>query len=200
MTSATIGSTRSHSKKASRWSRAYPTPSASPESATVHQRIAAASGAMRSCWPFWPIPPTPNTPNGPTGSAKSSTRTSSIWNTPTPCSPPSSPKNKRHHSLRHLRMKSDFETPLEARLYAAIDPAVLSGQPLVRHAVRGRRFGAQAAKLVLLVFLEVAFEPFDMRVALEGEHVRGHTVEEHAVVADDDSAAGIGFERVFQRA
>src|SRR6266567_4816580 len=95
MTSATIGSTRSHSKKASQWSRAYPTPSASPESATVHQRIAAASGAMRSCWPFWPIPPTPNTPNGSTGSARSSTRTSSICNTPTPCSPPGSPKNSR---------------------------------------------------------------------------------------------------------
>nr|WP_292386919.1 hypothetical protein [Mesorhizobium sp.] len=59
ITSATIGSTRSHSKKASRSSRAYPTPSASLESATVHQRIAAASGAMRSCWPFWPIPPNP---------------------------------------------------------------------------------------------------------------------------------------------
>src|SRR4051794_14911563 len=51
MTSATIGSTRSHSKKASRWSRAYHTPSASLESATVRQRIAAVSGAMRRCWP-----------------------------------------------------------------------------------------------------------------------------------------------------
>ena len=47
----TIGSTRSHSKKASRWSRAYHTPSASLETATVRQRIAAVSGVMRRCWP-----------------------------------------------------------------------------------------------------------------------------------------------------
>jgi len=38
-----------------------------------------------------------------------------------------------------------------------------------------------------------------MRVALEGEHVGRHAVEERAVVADDDRAAGIGFQRVFQR-
>jgi hypothetical protein len=48
---------------------------------------------------------------------------------------------------------------------------------------------------------QVALEPFDVAVALEGEDVGGDAVEEPAVVADDDGAAGevldVGFEFYF---
>ena len=60
------------------------------------------------------------------------------------------------------------------------------------------RVGAEAADLVGLVFLEVALEPLDMALALEGEHVGGKAVEEHAVMRDDDRAAGIVLERVLE--
>src|ERR1700733_12232698 len=49
---------------------------------------------------------------------------------------------------------------------------------------------AEAALLVFLVIGEIALEPFDVAVAFEGQHVRGDAVEEEAVVADDDGAAG----------
>ena len=70
----------------------------------------------------------------------------------------------------------------------------------MRHPMWLRRLRTQPPQLVLLVFLEIALEPFDMGVALEGEHVGRHAVEEHAVVRDDHRAAGIGFERVLKRA
>ena len=47
----------------------------------------------------------------------------------------------------------------------------------------------EAAHLVFLIVLEVAFEPFDMAVAFEGQDVRGDAIEEPAIVADDDGAA-----------
>src|SRR5690606_34479649 len=47
---------------------------------------------------------------------------------------------------------------------------------------------AEAALLVLLVGLEVALEPFDVAVALEGEDVGGEAVQEPAVVADHHGA------------
>ena len=50
--------------------------------------------------------------------------------------------------------------------------------------------GAQAPLLVHLIVLEIALEPFDMAVVLEGEDVGGDAVEEPAVMADDDGAAG----------
>ena len=59
---------------------------------------------------------------------------------------------------------------------------------------------AEPAHLVLLVILEVAFEPFDMAVAFEGQDVGGDAVEEPAVMADDDGAAGEILQRLFQRA
>ena len=65
--------------------------------------------------------------------------------------------------------------------------------------MRIERIGTETANLVLLVILEIAFEPFNMAVALKGENMRGETVEEHTIVADDHSAAGIAFERVFER-
>jgi len=56
--------------------------------------------------------------------------------------------------------------------------------------MRNDRVRAQPPHLVLLVVLEVALEPLDVTVALEGEDVGGDAVEEPAVVADDDGAAG----------
>src|SRR5437588_11600038 len=61
---------------------------------------------------------------------------------------------------------------------------------LVLDPVRDGGIDAQAPLLVLLVVLEISLEPFDVAFALEGQHVGGDTVEEPAVVADDDRAAG----------
>ena len=51
-----------------------------------------------------------------------------------------------------------------------------------------------------LVVLVVAFEPDDLAVALEGQHVRGDAIEEPAIVADDDGAAGEVEQRLLERA
>ena len=48
----------------------------------------------------------------------------------------------------------------------------LPRQPLIRHPVRVERVGAHAAHLVLLVIFEIALEPFDVAVALEGMDAR----------------------------
>ena len=56
--------------------------------------------------------------------------------------------------------------------------------------LRFQRVGAQSPPFVFLVILEVALEPFDMGFAFEGEDVGAEAVEEEAVVADDDGAAG----------
>ncbi len=61
-------------------------------------------------------------------------------------------------------------------------------------------FLPQPAHLVGLVVLEVALEPFDVAVALEGEDVGGDAVEEPAVVADDHGAAGEILQRLLERA
>ena len=49
-------------------------------------------------------------------------------------------------------------------------------------------------------FAEVAFEKRHLAVAFEGQDVGGDAVEEPAVVADDDGAAGEVFQRFFERA
>jgi hypothetical protein len=50
--------------------------------------------------------------------------------------------------------------------------------------VRNDAVLAQPSHLVLLVILEIALEPFDVAVALEGQDVRRDAVKEPAVVAD----------------
>src|SRR5262245_60025873 len=60
--------------------------------------------------------------------------------------------------------------------------------------------GSEPAHLVLLVVLEVALEPLDVAIALERQNVRGDAVEEPAIVADDDRAAGEILERLLERA
>ncbi len=71
---------------------------------------------------------------------------------------------------------------------------------LVLHPVRNDRVLAEPAHLVLFIILEVALEPFDVAVALERQDMRRDAVEEPAIVADDDGAAGEILQRFFQRA
>src|SRR3954471_3151787 len=73
-------------------------------------------------------------------------------------------------------------------------------QLLVLHPMRDDAVLPQPAHLVLFIVLEIALEPFDMAVALERQDMRGDAVEEPAVVADDDGAAGKFLQRLFQRA
>ena len=61
-------------------------------------------------------------------------------------------------------------------------------------------FFAQAAFLVGFVFLVVPREEYYLRVALEGEDMRGDAVEEPAVVADHQHATGEFQQGVFQGA
>src|SRR5215470_9135533 len=74
----------------------------------------------------------------------------------------------------------------------------LAGELLVLDPMRDRGVGSEPAHLVLLVVLVVALEPLDVAIALEGEDVGGDAVEEPAVVADDDGAAGEVFQRFLQ--
>ena len=59
--------------------------------------------------------------------------------------------------------------------------------------------GAEAAALIGLISLIIALEPFDMAITLKGQDMRGQTVEEPAIMADDHRAAGEIHQRLFQR-
>ena len=69
-------------------------------------------------------------------------------------------------------------------------------------AVRAGRILAETGDAVLLIGLEVAFEPVPVGRILVGalpcEDVRGHTVEEPTVVGDHHGAAREGEQRVFE--
>ena len=65
--------------------------------------------------------------------------------------------------------------------------------------MRNHAVDPQPPLLVFLVIGEVALEPLDMAVVLEGEHVGGDAVEEKAIVADDHGAAGEVEQRLFER-
>ena len=86
------------------------------------------------------------------------------------------------------------------KLQAFLRLSALPRQLLVLQPVRDDRILPQPSHLVLFVILEIAFEPFDMAVVLEGQHVGGDAVEEPAVMADDHGAAGKILQRLFQRA
>src|SRR3546814_674358 len=64
--------------------------------------------------------------------------------------------------------------------------------------MRARLIVAEAADLVLFIGFEIAFEPFDMAVALEREDVRREAIEEEAVMADDHRAAREILQRLFE--
>src|SRR6476661_7921719 len=59
--------------------------------------------------------------------------------------------------------------------------------------------GAETTMPVGFVVLVVAFEPHDLAVAFEREHVRGDAIEKPAIVADDDGAAGKRQQRFLER-
>src|SRR3954449_7858740 len=64
----------------------------------------------------------------------------------------------------------------------------VAGELAVRRPVRTGGLDAEPLDFVLLVVLEVALEPEPLRVALVGEDVRRHPVQEPPVVADHDGA------------
>src|SRR4051812_20497221 len=74
----------------------------------------------------------------------------------------------------------------------------VAGELPVGGPVRTRRLGAEPLDLVLLVVGEVALEPEPLALALVGEDVGGHAVEEPPVVADHHGAAGELQERALQ--
>src|SRR6266700_7335193 len=123
------------------------------------------------------------------------------------CRPTSWSRNSARGRSRDFgcaNQSSSFTMRFPARAAFSTDSAISEvGSPcqlLVLHAMRDDGVLPQPAHLVLLVVLEVAFEPFDVAVVLEGQDVGGDAVEEPAVVADDDGAAGEILQRLFQRA
>src|SRR5215211_3862051 len=86
------------------------------------------------------------------------------------------------------------ETPKRLDLFTSSRPDEL----LVRDPVRAVGLGAEALVAVLLVGLEVALEPDDLRVTLEGEHGRFDAVQEPAVVGDHYGAAGERQQRLLE--
>src|SRR5688500_692229 len=66
-------------------------------------------------------------------------------------------------------------------------------------AVRLIRVRAEPPLAIGFVVLVIALEPDDLAVALEREDVRGDAVEEPAVVADHDGAAGKRQQPLFER-
>ncbi len=68
------------------------------------------------------------------------------------------------------------------------------------HPLRLQRIIPKPPLLILLIILKVPLEPLDMGLAFEGQDVCADAVEEEAVVADDDGAAGEVDEGVLQSA
>ena len=84
--------------------------------------------------------------------------------------------------------------------YAAVSrAALLLHQGLVFDAVRLVGERSQPALPVCLIILIVPLKPDYLRISFKGQNVRGDPVEEPAVVADDNCAAGKGQERIFER-
>src|SRR3954449_5464804 len=73
-------------------------------------------------------------------------------------------------------------------------------QLLVLYPVRDDGVLTQPAHLVLFIILEIAFEPFDMALAFEGQNMRRDTVKEPAIMADDHGATGEILQSLFERA
>jgi hypothetical protein len=65
--------------------------------------------------------------------------------------------------------------------------------------VRTRGFVAKAGNLVFFIGFKVALKPFDMAVAFKSQYMRGQSVKEEAVMADDHGATSEAFKRFFKR-
>src|SRR6516164_3005107 len=96
-----------------------------------------------------------------------------------------------------IRSSAAFKAPKAPKVWTFPRSAT---ELLVLDAVRDCRIRSQPPHLVLLVVLEIALEPFDVAFALERQDMGCNAVEEPAVMADDDGAAGKILERLFQRA
>src|SRR4026208_445973 len=113
-----------------------------------------------------------------------------------PAKPPRAHRRSPHATFLHA-------TPLLANPICPPDagpPGSLAPlEPLELDPVRLHRRVAEAALLAPLVGGEIALEPLHVAVALEGQDVGGHAVEEEAVVADDHGAAGEVLQRRLPR-
>src|SRR6478735_8682870 len=91
-------------------------------------------------------------------------------------------------------------TAMHTRLMTRVAMMVraLPRQRLVLDPVRLIGAGAELLVPPRLVLAEVPFEPADLTVALEGQHVGGNAIEEPSIVTDDDSTAGEVLERGFE--
>ena len=90
-------------------------------------------------------------------------------------------------------------TPLTPALLHA-SGFFLSRELLVFYALGHFRIGPEAAFSVFFIIGIIAFKPFDMAVAFKSQNMRGNTVEEPAIVRDDNRATGEVFQAFFQRA
>src|SRR6185437_3738006 len=109
-------------------------------------------------------------------------------------------RDGRVRSSSNLRYCCGLQSAIATPLTASSAAPGLPRQLLVLDPVRNDGVLAEPAHLVPFIVLEIALEPFDMAVAFEGQDVGGDAVEEPAVMADDDSAAGKILQRLFQRA
>src|ERR1700704_2964484 len=89
--------------------------------------------------------------------------------------------------------------PTSHPIEASSEGSALTRELLVLDPVRDGGIRAEPAHLVGFVVLEVALEPLDMALPLEGQHVGRDAVEEPAVMADDDGAAGEILQRLLER-
>src|SRR6185437_14869843 len=109
-------------------------------------------------------------------------------------------RDGRVRSSSNLRYCCGLQSAIATPLTASSAAPGLPRQLLVLDPVRNDGVLAEPAHLIPFIVLEIALEPFDMAVAFEGQDVGGDAVEEPAVMADDDGAAGKILQRLFQRA
>src|ERR1700760_3444748 len=83
--------------------------------------------------------------------------------------------------------------------WRSVAPALVPDQLLVGEAMGAVGLGAELLVAEALVGLEVALEPADLRVTLEGQDMGGDAVQEPAIVGDHDGAAGEGQQGLLER-
>src|SRR5579875_2461055 len=83
---------------------------------------------------------------------------------------------------------------------ASLPARSVANELLVGQAVRPVGLGTELLVPEALVGLEVALEPPDLGIALEGEHVGGDAVEKPPVVGDHDGTPGKGEQGLLERA